>query len=59
MDNETIAIILAIANKLPDAEISQDDDGHLVIYTKVKYNGDFVKDIMEDGKTDDEKYKIG
>jgi hypothetical protein len=57
MNNETIAIILAIANKLPDAEIAQDDDGSLIILTKVKYNGDFVKDIMEEGKTDDGKYE--
>ncbi len=57
MDNETIAVVLAIANKLPDAEISQDDDGYLIILTKIKYKGDFVKDIMEDGKTDDGKYE--
>ncbi len=56
MNNETITIVLAIADKLPDAEIAQDDDGYLIILTKVKYNGDFVKDIMEDGKTDDGKY---
>lgn len=56
MNNETITVVLAIADKLPDAEIAQDDDGYLIILTKVKYNGDFVKDIMEDGKTDDGKY---
>lgn len=56
MNNEAITIVLAIANKLPDAEIAQDDDGYLIILTKIKYKGDFVKDIMEDGKTDDGKY---
>lgn len=58
MNNETITVVLAIANKLPDAEIAQDDDGYLIILTKVKYNGDFIKDIMEDGKTDDGKYEL-
>jgi uncharacterized protein (DUF1499 family) len=58
MDNETITVVLALADKLPDAEIAQDDDGYLIILTKVKYNGNFVKDIMEDGKTDDKKYEV-
>jgi len=58
MNNETITVVLAIANKLPDAEITQDDDGYLIILTKIKYKGDFIKDIMEDGKTDDGKYEL-
>lgn len=43
MTREEIAIVLAIADKLPDAEVEQTDDGAIIIRTGLKMEGDFFE----------------